>query len=311
MHPPANAAPKTPQRDVRLDAERVEQLLGELQTSSGPSTWPRVEELVHRLLRLQGEALERLLNHATAAGASGQALASRVSDDEHLASVLLVHGLHPLPVEARIERALAKVRPYLGSHSGGVELLRIDGEGRAHLKLVGSCQGCPSSRATAEGMLRSAVEDAAPELTGVEVEGVTAPGLVQLKEPGRRWLPLDGVGPLPPNTHCAIEVGGVAVLLVGGEGNPRAYRNRCPGCSQRLEGAQLEGDVLTCAGCGRHFDVAHAGRGVQGTPLMVHLDPLPVLGDWSDSGSRGSDSRGSDSRGSGGALRISLPEVAG
>ena len=54
-----------------------------------------------------------------------------LADDPLVESLLLLHGLHPLDVDARIQRALDRVRPYLGSHAGGVEYLGVaDGVAR-------------------------------------------------------------------------------------------------------------------------------------------------------------------------------------
>ena len=57
----------------------------------------------------------------------------------------------------RVEGALATVRPLLAAHGGDVELLGIDDEaGAVQLRLLGSCDGCPSSAVT----LQTAVEGA-------------------------------------------------------------------------------------------------------------------------------------------------------
>jgi Fe-S cluster biogenesis protein NfuA len=167
---PAAPEPRPGEDEARLRAHgaRVEQLLDELRTSSGPATWDKVEELVGRLVELYGAGLERLLGHMAAVGGLGESLAARVGADELLASLLLVHGLHPEPVEARVRRALDRVAPRLGLHAGGVELVEIDGRGVARLRFRGSCHGCRSSAATLDGLVRAAIEEAAPELAGVE-----------------------------------------------------------------------------------------------------------------------------------------------
>ena len=72
----------------------------------------------------------------------------RLVEDELVASLLVLHGLHPKDTETRVVEALDEVRPYLGSHAGGVELLGVDPEGVVHLRLEGSCDGCPSSTMT-------------------------------------------------------------------------------------------------------------------------------------------------------------------
>ena len=85
----------------------------------------------------------------------------------------------------RIQRALDRVRPYLGSHAGGVEYLGVV-DGVARLRLEGSCHGCPSSTVTVQLAITSAVQDAAPEVTEVVVEGMTAPPEPKLLQIGRR-----------------------------------------------------------------------------------------------------------------------------
>ncbi|MGA9525742.1 MAG: NifU family protein, partial [Myxococcaceae bacterium] len=172
----------------REDGERVERLLDEVRGMAGPATWSRVEELVHRIVGFYGTGLERILGHLADSGGTDARLIARLCEDEVVSSLLLLHGLHPAPTVDRIQEALDEVRPYLGSHAGGVEFVKVTPEGVVHLRLVGSCHGCPSSRATAEGMLRRAVEDAAPEITGVEGEGVVAPSTRPAHE-RRRWVP--------------------------------------------------------------------------------------------------------------------------
>jgi Fe-S cluster biogenesis protein NfuA len=111
----------------------------------------------------------------------------RLAADDLVSALLALHGLHPRSVEERVNRALDEVRPYLGSHAGGVTLVGVDGDGVVRLRLEGSCDGCPSSLQTVRTAVEGAVADAAPEVTGVEVEGVvpeqgsSTPGLLQIQ----------------------------------------------------------------------------------------------------------------------------------
>jgi Fe-S cluster biogenesis protein NfuA len=123
---------------------------------------PKAMEAVGTIVELYGEALARML-----AGADP-------TEDELVSHLLLVHDLHPTDVEARVQRALDDVRPYLDSHGGNVELLRID-DGVAHLRLEGTCDGCPSSAVTLKLAIEEAVMRAAPELERIEAEGVAEP----------------------------------------------------------------------------------------------------------------------------------------
>jgi len=149
---------------------RVEQLLDTLRARGGDRVAGIGEELVRTLVELYGEGLARLVrilreDHPGAL--------ERLTADPLVESLLLLHGLHPLDVDTRIQRALDRVRPYLGSHAGGVEYLGIGEDGMARLRLQGTCHGCASSSVTAQHTLEGAVQGAAPELAGVVIEGVT------------------------------------------------------------------------------------------------------------------------------------------
>lgn len=150
-----------------LDSARVAQLLEELERAAGPNTWPRIEEVVQLLVGLYGAGLDRLLRHVERAGALDRELEDRLCGDELLASLLLLHGLHPVPTSERVRRAVAAVGRELGLGPSGVDLVELDDEGRARLRLRSA--GCASSRASVEELLRSAVEQAAPEVTGIDV----------------------------------------------------------------------------------------------------------------------------------------------
>lgn len=155
-------------RNVRQSGERMEQALTELEQCADPRTLNLAEELLRLVSELYGAGLERVLEIA---GAHAPDLVRELADDELVASLLLAHGLHPDSIEARVEAALASVRPFLGRHGGDVELLALDDElGAVKLRLLGSCDGCPSSAATLQGAVEVAILEKAPEVTRIVVE---------------------------------------------------------------------------------------------------------------------------------------------
>ena len=83
---------------------------------------------------------------------------------------MLIHGLYPVGLDERVAEALDSVRPYMESHGGNVELLGIE-DGIARIRLEGSCDGCPASSSTLELAIKSALDEAAPDLEGLVVEG--------------------------------------------------------------------------------------------------------------------------------------------
>ena len=154
--------------------ERIEEILGLLRSGDAAAA-AAAEELVGLLVGLYGDGLGHIMAALGDAGPAGAGAAGRLPDDPLVESLLLLHDLHPLDVDARIQRALDRVRPYLGSHAGGVEYLGVTADGVARLRLEGSCHGCPSSTVTVRLAIEDAVKDAAPEVGEVVVEGMTDP----------------------------------------------------------------------------------------------------------------------------------------
>ena len=170
---------------VQQVGARVEELLAALRTTAGGTVAVAAEELVGLLVGLYGDGLGRIVAMLGEQGEAGAAMLAKLTEDPLVESLLLLHGLHPLDVDARIQRALDRVRPYLGSHAGGVEYLGVT-DGVARLRLEGSCHGCPSSTVTVQLAITGAVEEAAPEVTQVVVEGMTEPPGPELLQIGRR-----------------------------------------------------------------------------------------------------------------------------
>jgi len=141
---------------------------------SDPHTRETVEELLQALLDMYGEGLARILELTRQAKVPGFELIKTFADDELIGSLLLLHDLHPVDIKTRVMRALNEVRPYLKSHSGNVELVKIEG-GVAYLRLEGSCHGCQASAITLKQTIEEAIYKAAPDLDRLEVEGVSDP----------------------------------------------------------------------------------------------------------------------------------------
>ncbi len=154
--------------DLRAAGDRIETLMAELATA-GPAVQAKAEELVRLLMRLYGAGLERILTAVDDAGAAASPIFARLAADDLVASLLVLHDLHPLALETRVERALDHVRPYLASHGGDVTLLGV-GEGVVRLRLEGSCHGCPSSTVTMKLAVEKAIQEAAPEIVRIEVD---------------------------------------------------------------------------------------------------------------------------------------------
>jgi Fe-S cluster biogenesis protein NfuA len=166
-------APAAAAGDLRSVGDRIEALLAELRAINEPRARETAEELVRSLLELYGGGLARMMEIVYDSAAGGE-LFDRFASDDVVASLLLLHDLHPEDTESRVLRALDGVRPYLGSHGGDVRLLGIE-DGVVRLRLEGTCHGCPSSSITMKLAIEKAIGEAAPEVTRIEVEGVAEP----------------------------------------------------------------------------------------------------------------------------------------
>jgi Fe-S cluster biogenesis protein NfuA/nitrite reductase/ring-hydroxylating ferredoxin subunit len=271
---------------------RVETLLEELEALPDPAARERAMEVVEALLDLYGEGLSRIVERI-AARDDGE-LAEALSGDELVSHLLLLHDLHPVPLEQRVRSGLEEVRPYLESHGGDVELLEV-ADGVARLRLQGSCSGCPSSTMTLKLAIEEAIHKAAPDLRAIEAEGAAEPppappGLLQLEvseslldraappaDGGRHWREAGGIPERSGGGPVVKRVCGEEVLFLRLNGTYYAYRPACPDCGDSLERAALEAVELTCAGCGRRYDVRAAGRCLD--VLDLHLEPVPLLVD--------------------------------
>ena len=162
--------------DLAATSARIEELLADFEQAD-PAVRSRAEELVSLLAELYGDGLARVVELLS----DSPDLLARLAADPQVAGLLSLHGLHPQRVADRVQAALDQVRPYLGSHAGGVELLGVDDDGVARLRLQGSCDGCAQSTVTVKLAIEKAVLDAVPEVVRVEVENVAEPGLIPVE----------------------------------------------------------------------------------------------------------------------------------
>jgi Fe-S cluster biogenesis protein NfuA len=129
----------------------------------------QAEELTRTLVTLYGEGLSRIL--AVVRAHSGDEVVERLCDDPFVASLLLVHDLHPLALDVRLQRALDSVLPYIRSHGGNVTVLSVR-DGILDLEMSGTCDGCSAAAQTLKRTIERAILQAAPEI--VEVRANTS-----------------------------------------------------------------------------------------------------------------------------------------
>jgi Fe-S cluster biogenesis protein NfuA len=154
------------QAPARLDDSTVRALLAalneqldQLEAMPGP-----VSELglmaVAGVAEIYGQALIRTLELADPAAVE------RMLDDELIAHLLALHGIHPESVEKRLTRVIDELRAAVSDQGGTVELDRLD----ETVAVVRVALGARASRsADVEHTVRRAVMTAVPELANVTI----------------------------------------------------------------------------------------------------------------------------------------------
>jgi Fe-S cluster biogenesis protein NfuA/nitrite reductase/ring-hydroxylating ferredoxin subunit len=257
---------------------RIQELIEQIDASLDPAARALFQRCMESVLDFYGHGLKRVLQIAADAGPEERKVYNAIVDDPVLRGLLLIHDLHPADQETRLRKALDGVRPYLKSHGGNVELISLK-EDVARLRLQGTCKSCASSAVTLELAIKHAIEEACPDLSGFEVEGVLdvtgQNGIDAHPNPvATNWIAIDGAQQLDTEAGLAVRVGGLRLIVLRASDNFYAYRDHCPACNMPLDPNSLSQGTIRC-GLGHKYSLREAGRSVDS--LNSHLDPVPLL----------------------------------
>jgi Fe-S cluster biogenesis protein NfuA len=67
----------------------------------------------------------------------------------------------------RVKKALERVRPYLQSDGGDIELIEVTDDLSVKVRLTGACHGCPYSMQTLKAGVEQAIMKEVPEIKKV------------------------------------------------------------------------------------------------------------------------------------------------
>lgn len=240
--------------------------------------YPEVRDRIFHVLQLIDRAhrpgLEALAAILRQAGSWEQAL-----DDDGARILLTLYGLAPVDERTQAEIALEAVRPYVRSHGGEIEVLRVE-DGEVHIRLRGTCGSCAASSATLERGVRAALQEGFPGFRKLvayapaDADGPSRESLVELRGPAfRDLLALDELDDRVPRT---IAADGIRAVLVRAGDDVYAYDPTCAACGGALDGARVDRDVLVCPQGSCAFDLGsgrrvsgEAGAGLRNYPVTV------------------------------------------
>ena len=263
--------------DLMREGQRIQELVEKIGTLADPAARNMLQECLEAVLSFYGHGLAQILELVEKTGSDK--VRAALLDDPGICGLLLIHGLHPVPMEERLRAALDKVRPYMESHGGNVELVSLEDD-YAKLRLEGHCKTCPSSTVTLELAVRAALEEACPDLAGFEVEGIpngpdSSPETFQhVPSAAPEWIRIETAAEIPESGLTGVRTEAGALLICKTGGQLYAFRDLCPACNLPLHLGEMKDGFLLCS-LGHRFDVRRAGASPDNAAL--HLDPLPLL----------------------------------
>jgi len=168
------STPTNADGDFERRFARVESLLSELSSFADPRVEHLTREVLSTVLELHQLGLARTL------AACDERVRRTLADDARVSAMLLLHGLHPLTIDTRVEQAIDDLRERLHSKLDTVSADIHDG--RVTLRVVPATNACTSTRATLKREFEAALWAAAPDAESVMVElAEPAPTLVTLR----------------------------------------------------------------------------------------------------------------------------------
>jgi nitrite reductase/ring-hydroxylating ferredoxin subunit/Fe-S cluster biogenesis protein NfuA len=224
--------------------------------------WDDSHRLTVRALKsaiedLHKEAIRRLIKALKDDPAAGAQM-RKAAADRVVYGVLRFHGLIKVPLEERLQSALAEVRPFMHTHSGDVELVAIKPPDTVEIRLIGACHGCPASGQTLTEGVEKAIRAHCPEVLHVNQvsNGPAQPpaggtAVVHFVSPFARhaksgWIDVAGLAEVPEGGILEREVKGRSVLFSRNGETVSCLDNACAHLGMPLDAGDIEDGVITC-----------------------------------------------------------------
>jgi Fe-S cluster biogenesis protein NfuA len=149
-------------------------LVAQLDGLPDGGTKTAARELVQLLMDVHGRGLERVMEIVFDSGDSGPTIIDKLGQDSIVGNLLLLYSLHPDGLEARIQRALDRIRPRLRKLACAIELESVQ-EGTVQVRLAISGHSCGSSTKDLRSIVEDGMLEFAPDLTLLEIIGLEEP----------------------------------------------------------------------------------------------------------------------------------------
>ena len=162
------------ENDFQQRVQKIGGLVHDLETIADPASRAAAKELVQLLMDLHGTGLERILEIIFQSGDQGPRIIDDLGQDPLVSSLLILYGLHPEELQARVERKLEQIRSKLHKMGAEAKLISVSGSD-VRLRVTVDGHACGSTSRTVKTTVEEAVYEAAPDLTSLTVEGLEEP----------------------------------------------------------------------------------------------------------------------------------------
>ena len=150
-------------------AANIEELAASLTKITDVKDRLTAQSLIEAILELHGNALDRMLHITFDSGSDGQRLIRKFAADPLVAGLLVLHNLHPDPIETRVRAALSKLNARVDSVMVSAGFVRV--------RLLGAGQ-------LLQDQAMAAAREAAPDAADIIVEVRTSDGFVPVSALG-------------------------------------------------------------------------------------------------------------------------------
>lgn len=193
------------EQDFQQRVRRIGALVDEIETIADPAARASTRQLVQLVMEFHGLALDRTLEILADGGEAGMSFIEQLGRDPMVGSLLVLYGLHPDSVEARVHKAVERLEPKLRRDSAVIELLGME-DGAVRIRVTPGGHACGSTTKAIQASVEDAIYEAAPDIASLTIEGLDG-------QPANGFVSLDkltGTAQVAPNVESPAERPAVA-----------------------------------------------------------------------------------------------------
>jgi nitrite reductase/ring-hydroxylating ferredoxin subunit/Fe-S cluster biogenesis protein NfuA len=203
---------------------------------------------------LHSEALRRLVG-ALQSDPSAAAILEDAARDDVVYTVLRQHDIIKPSIEARVQKALQKLRPQLATHGGDIEIVAIEPP-RLLVRFLGACDGCSAQHLTLRSAMASALKLDCPEISEFAEANAPEAEKTPIRLENEGWRPAGLLSEIPEDGARDMAIEREQVLLVRRGDVVKCFAAYCPHRGVAVDSRDIEADgLLMCQRHGFQFDL--------------------------------------------------------